>query len=132
MPAFQLLLEGNQTSFDVVLPAQVNNVTHFHWKAGVVRFNQAVAGDVYGMEIQIPCLKHFYQINSSTSRTSVIIPLSTDSKTTYFYPDIVFVGEPLSNTMKINLLRPSTGQAFSDTGGAQIQYVFLLFEYSEE
>lgn len=126
MPALQLLLTS--TSSTVSIPSQFN-AKHLHLKAVVVRFDQAAASTA--MEINLPFLRHYYQINSSTDRCNILVPLSSDAKTTYFYPDVVYVGENVSSTLPISIL-DLTGTAFVDSGGATLEYAYLLFEYVVE
>jgi hypothetical protein len=129
MPSLQIIVTSTDST--VTIPSDIS-AKHLHLKAVSVRTSAIVASTTLGVEISVPFLKHYYQINSSTSRTNFVVPLSTDAKTTYYYPDIVYVGEEIAPTFQLKLLKPSTGALWTDGGGATIEYVMMLFEYSVE
>lgn len=127
MPSLHIIVTS--TSQTVTLPSSVN-AEHLHLKMVQVKLSAASAADNQGMEISLPFLKHFWQANNSTNRPNIIVPLTSDTKCTTVYPDVVFVGENIGKSLPIELLDPSDGSAWTDSGGATVQSVHILFEYS--
>lgn len=131
MPSLHIIVTS--TSQTVTLPSSVN-AEHLHLKMVQVKLDQIADDNTLGMEISLPFLKHFWQANNSTNRPNIIVPLSTDTKCTTVYPDVVFVGENIGKSLQIELLNPADGSAWTDDDGgvgtASLISVHILFEYS--
>ena len=126
MPLLQYYITS--TEEDIDFPQDLN-VEHLHLKAIVCRLSSLPAASSTMLEIEISGIKHFYQINSSTNRANILCPLSSDSKLTTFYPDIIMSGEFLRKNQKIKILDPTTGSAWSDSGGANLEFCAIYFDY---
>lgn len=127
MPSLHILVTS--LSETVSVPSNIDTA-HLHLKMVSVKLDAVAADDNNGVEIKLPWLRHFYQFNSTSNRPNIVVPISNDTKTTTVYPDVVFVGEPISSSFTVSLQDPDDGTAWSDSGGATVQSVHLLFEYS--
>lgn len=140
MPCLQIRFAPNSSDYltnKITIPSAIT-AKHLHLKAVMVRLNSTSVDETKsfpeGVEIAVPFLKHYYQINSSSSRTNIFVPFDIEKKTTIYYPDIVFVGEYVDSSFNVKLLDPNTGNAWNDgtNNSRVIKYVSLLFEYSVE
>lgn len=153
MPVLQLLCSGNATSYDLNIPAEIT-AKHFHLKSVDVKFKYLHLNDgttPSSMQIRIPFLRHFYQINSSTGRASITVLLDMNNSLTRWNPNIVLVNENISKNVKIELLKSSDGSPFvcgkaispivnaapavpdvikyEELASNEIEYVMVTFEY---
>ena len=126
MPSLHLILTS--ATQKVSIPSQIR-AKHLHLKMVSAKFDTAPATDNLGMEIQLPFLRHYYQINSSYNRPNICIPLDSSKNTTIVYPDVVLVGASVAQTFEVKLLSPGDGSSWTDSGGAVIKSVHVLFEY---
>lgn len=127
MPLLSILVTS--TDENVTIPTGFV-CSHLHLKMVSVKLSAASAADNSGMEIQLPFLRHYYQINGTSNRANLVVPLSSDVKTTLVYPDVVFVGENVPQSFNVKLLDASDGSAWTDSGGATVQSCLIMFEYA--
>lgn len=130
MPILQVLCDGNHTEFNVTIPADINS-THFHLKSVHVRLSAPADATTHTMQIFLPFLRHMYEVNSTTGRAAIVVPLSSDLKMSEFYPDVVLVNENIQRNILVQLMDSVTGALWEDGGGATIEFVLLTFEYVE-
>jgi hypothetical protein len=129
MPSLHITVTS--TSSDVSIPGKIPT-KHLHLKYVSVRLDTVASDTILGMEIEVPFLKHSYQIqNNLTKRSNIVVPLSTDTKTTVTYSDLVFVGETIPEKFSVKLLNPSDGTTWTD-GATIVKCVHLGFEYSKK
>lgn len=126
MPLLQYYITSNNQTLDF---PQKLDCKHLHLKNISVRLSALPAADSKAIEIEISGIKHYYQINSSTNRANIIVPLSTTSKLTQYFPDIIMAGEEIQKTQVVKVLEPDDGTLWTDSGGATIECIIVDFDY---
>ena len=128
MPLLNIRVTSND---EIVTIPEKFHAKHLHLKMIHVQLSAVVNVDNPGMEIELPFINHTFQVNSTSHRADLYVPLSTDLKCTTVYPDIPFAAAEVNPSFRVKLNLGGTGLAWEDAD-AVLKSCTIQFGYAKD